>query len=85
MFSVGVPTFTNRVWPMIDEGAQLLAEGIARSASDIDAVWLNGYGWPAHTGGPMYHAQAFGLDQVCRRLDAMGRPASPALRALIAQ
>lgn len=70
------------LWPMIDEGARLLAEGIARNADDIDAVWLHGYGWPASTGGPMYHARAVGLEEVCRRLDVMGRPASPALRAL---
>jgi 3-hydroxyacyl-CoA dehydrogenase len=67
------------LWPMIDEGAQILAEGIARSAADIDAVWLNGYGWPAWTGGPMYHARAVGLAHVCRRLEAGGLQPSPAL------
>jgi len=70
------------LWPMIDEGARLLAEGIARNSDDIDAVWLHGYGWPAHTGGPMYHARQIGIAEVCQRLDAMCRPASPALRAM---
>jgi 3-hydroxyacyl-CoA dehydrogenase len=44
------------LWPMIDEGNRILEEGIALRASDIDAVWLNGYGWPRWTGGPMYYA-----------------------------
>lgn len=72
------------LWPMVDEGAQLLADGIALRESDIDVVWLNGYGWPAWTGGPMYHARQVGLPEVIRRLEAMGIGASPALRALAA-
>src|SRR3546814_11196702 len=39
--------------PMINEGAKILDEGIAFRASDIDMVWVTGYGWPAHRGGPM--------------------------------
>jgi 3-hydroxyacyl-CoA dehydrogenase len=70
------------LWPMVDEGAQILAEGIALRESDIDVVWLNGYGWPAWTGGPMFHAQQTGLAEVVRRLEAMGRSASDALKAL---
>jgi 3-hydroxyacyl-CoA dehydrogenase len=70
------------LWPMVDEGARLLAEGIAQRESDIDVVWLNGYGWPAWTGGPMYHARQVGLAQVCERLEAIGQAPSPALRAL---
>lgn len=42
--------------PMIAEGRMILAEGIAARASDIDTIWINGYGWPAWTGGPMYWA-----------------------------
>ena len=42
------------LYPMVDEGARILAEGIAQRASDIDVVWVNGYGWPAATGGPMF-------------------------------
>lgn len=70
------------LWPMVDEGAKLLAEGIALRESDIDVVWLNGYGWPAWTGGPMFHARQTGLGEVIRRLDAMGLAPSDALRRL---
>ncbi|MCY1403161.1 Fatty acid oxidation complex subunit alpha [compost metagenome] len=49
---------------LINEGIQLLDEGIALRASDIDLVWINGYGFPAHLGGPMYYAEQLGLDKV---------------------
>ncbi|WP_448586463.1 3-hydroxyacyl-CoA dehydrogenase NAD-binding domain-containing protein [Thermaurantiacus sp.] len=42
--------------PMVEEGRKILAEGIAQRASDIDVVWVNGYGWPRATGGIMYWA-----------------------------
>jgi 3-hydroxyacyl-CoA dehydrogenase len=42
--------------PMVEEGKKILAEGIAQRSGDIDAVWVNGYGWPRATGGPMYWA-----------------------------
>ena len=70
------------LWPMVDESAQILAEGIARRESDVDAVWLNGYGWPRHTGGPMYHARRTGFGEVAKRLEAMDYPVSDALRHL---
>ena len=70
------------LWPMVDEGARILAEGIAQRESDIDAVWLNGYGWPVWTGGPMFHARQTGFAEVVRRLEAMGRIPSAALVAL---
>ncbi|MDX1732808.1 MAG: 3-hydroxyacyl-CoA dehydrogenase NAD-binding domain-containing protein [Halioglobus sp.] len=54
--------------PMINEGAKILQEGIAQRASDIDVVYVYGYGWPAHRGGPMYHADRLGLDHVLERL-----------------
>lgn len=73
------------LWPMVDEGAQLLAEGIAQRESDIDVVWLNGYGWPAWTGGPMFHARRAGFGEVARRLEAMGIAPSDGLRALAAE
>jgi 3-hydroxyacyl-CoA dehydrogenase len=41
--------------PMIDEGRKIVAEGIALRASDIDVVWIHGYGWPRWLGGPMYY------------------------------
>lgn len=50
--------------PLINEGAKVLEDGIAARASDIDVVFVNGYGFPAFRGGPMYWAQRAGLDQV---------------------
>lgn len=49
---------------LINEGIQLLDEGIALRASDIDLVWINGYGFPAHLGGPMHYAEQLGLGKV---------------------
>ncbi|MDW6023389.1 3-hydroxyacyl-CoA dehydrogenase NAD-binding domain-containing protein [Mesorhizobium sp. BAC0120] len=43
--------------PMIEEGRKIIAEGIALRSSDVDVVWVHGYGWPAWTGGPMYWAE----------------------------
>ncbi|WP_322966360.1 3-hydroxyacyl-CoA dehydrogenase [Sphingomonas fuzhouensis] len=68
--------------PMIDEGAQLLAEGVAQRESDIDVVWINGYGWPRRTGGPMYHGREIGLADIEGKLAALGRTPSPALQTL---
>ncbi|WP_425317846.1 3-hydroxyacyl-CoA dehydrogenase NAD-binding domain-containing protein [Pseudomonas nitroreducens] len=49
---------------LINEGIQLLDEGIALRAGDIDLVWTNGYGFPAWLGGPMHYAEQLGLDKV---------------------
>ena len=49
------------VYALVNEGARILAEGIALRASDIDVVYLTGYGFPVATGGPMFHAQTVGL------------------------
>jgi 3-hydroxyacyl-CoA dehydrogenase len=51
-------------FPMVNEGAKELEEGIAIRAGDIDVVWVNGYGFPAHRGGPMFWAEQVGLDKV---------------------
>jgi 3-hydroxyacyl-CoA dehydrogenase len=56
------------IYPMINEGAKILEEGIALRASDIDVVWLNGYGWPVYRGGPMYYGDSVGLGRVLARL-----------------
>ncbi len=58
------------IYPMINEGARILEEGIAARPGDIDTIWLNGYGWPAAKGGPMYHADRIGLAKVAERLSA---------------
>ena len=64
------------LYPMINEGAKILEEGMAQRASDIDIVWLNGYGWPAFTGGPMFWADTIGLktvlDGLRRHAEALG-------------
>jgi len=52
------------VYALVNEGARILEEGIALRASDIDVVYLAGYGFPVSKGGPMFHAQAVGLDKV---------------------
>ena len=56
------------LYPMINEGARILAEGIAERSSDIDMVWTTGYGWPKWTGGPMHWAETTGLLQIVDRL-----------------
>jgi len=58
------------LYPMVNEGAKILAEGIALRASDIDVVWIAGYGWPVFTGGPMFWAETVGLAKIVERLSA---------------
>ena len=53
---------------LINEGIQLLDEGIAQRSSDIDLVWINGYGFPAWRGGPLHYAEGLGLAQVLERI-----------------
>jgi 3-hydroxyacyl-CoA dehydrogenase len=57
------------IYPMINEGARILEEGIAARPGDIDVVWLNGYGWPSWRGGPMYFADQVGLAKIAARLE----------------
>ena len=54
--------------PMINEGAKILEEGIATRASDIDVVYVYGYGWPRYTGGPMHYANCIGPKKVMEKL-----------------
>lgn len=72
--------FERLVYPMISEGALILEEGIAQRPSDIDTVWLNGYGWPAWTGGPMYWADHEGLAKIAAGLEKHGLPVAPLLK-----
>ncbi|MNR43582.1 multifunctional fatty acid oxidation complex subunit alpha [compost metagenome] len=53
---------------LINEGIQLLDEGIAQRSSDIDLVWINGYGFPAWRGGPLHYAETLGLDVLLSRI-----------------
>ncbi len=61
--------FERMFFPMINEGARILEEGIASRPSDIDVIWMNGYGWPSWTGGPMHYADKVGLGRIAERLD----------------
>ena len=60
--------FERMFYPMINEGARILEEGIASRPSDIDVIWMNGYGWPSWTGGPMFYADKVGLKHIADRL-----------------
>jgi 3-hydroxyacyl-CoA dehydrogenase len=59
------------VLPMLNEGARILEEGIAMRASDIDVIWVYGYGWPVQRGGPMFYADLLGLANVRDRLEKL--------------
>jgi 3-hydroxyacyl-CoA dehydrogenase len=60
------------IHPMINEGLKILEEGKAQRASDIDIVWLNGYGWPADKGGPMLYGDMVGAPEVLATLERLG-------------
>ncbi|MAK59548.1 MAG: 3-hydroxyacyl-CoA dehydrogenase [Ponticaulis sp.] len=57
------------LYPMVNEGAKILEEGMAQRASDVDVVWMNGYGWPPYTGGPMFWADTVGLKEILAGLE----------------
>jgi 3-hydroxyacyl-CoA dehydrogenase len=57
------------MYPMVNEGARILEEGIAARSSDIDTVWANGYGFPVGHGGPMFWAELVGLPKIVERLE----------------
>jgi 3-hydroxyacyl-CoA dehydrogenase len=68
------------LYPMVNEGAKILAEGKAQRASDIDVVWIYGYGWPVYRGGPMFWADTIGLKTIVAGLEKHGMDVSPLLR-----
>ncbi len=61
------------IYALINEGAKVLQDGIAQRASDIDLIYVNGYGFPAWRGGPMFYADTVGLDKVYERVCAFHR------------
>jgi len=61
------------MYPLVNEGARVLEEGIAARASDIDVVWTSGYGFPVHKGGPMFWAEGEGLPRIVAALQRWGR------------
>ncbi|HYI64102.1 MAG TPA: 3-hydroxyacyl-CoA dehydrogenase NAD-binding domain-containing protein [Allosphingosinicella sp.] len=60
------------LYTMVNEGARILEEGMAQRASDIDVVWVYGYGWPVYRGGPMFWADSEGLPKIVEGLERRG-------------
>ncbi|MBU2031221.1 MAG: enoyl-CoA hydratase/isomerase family protein [Alphaproteobacteria bacterium] len=69
------------LYPLVNEGALILEEGMAQRPSDIDVVWIYGYGWPVYRGGPMFWADTVGLDKIVASLDRNGFEVASSLRA----
>jgi len=59
------------VLALVNEGARIIDEGIVQRASDVDVVYVHGYGFPAARGGPMFYAQSMGLDSTLARIEAL--------------
>jgi 3-hydroxyacyl-CoA dehydrogenase len=77
------------LYPLVNEGARILDERIALRAGDIDIVWINGYGFPAWRGGPMFWADAVGLRAIADAIERFGRDhdfweVAPLIRRLVA-
>ncbi|MFY0645211.1 3-hydroxyacyl-CoA dehydrogenase NAD-binding domain-containing protein [Sulfitobacter geojensis] len=60
------------IYPMINEAVKILEENKAQRPSDVDVVWLNGYGWPADKGGPMFYGDMVGAQAVLDRMEKLG-------------
>lgn len=69
------------LYPMVNEGALILEEGKAQRASDVDVVWIMGYGWPVYRGGPMFWAQnEVGLKKIVEGLEKHGFKVAESLK-----
>ncbi len=80
---VGQDEATKRLtYSLVNEGAQILDEGIAQRASDIDVIYVYGYGFPAYRGGPMKYADEQGLKSVVADLEQYGQTPAPLLKRL---
>jgi len=66
------------IYPMINEGARILEEGIALHSGDIDVIWIHGYGFPIWRGGPMHYADTVGLSRIRDRLARLARESGDA-------
>jgi len=69
------------LYPMVNEGALILEEGKAQRASDVDVVWIYGYGWPVYRGGPMFWAKTEGYGKVVAGLEKHGFAVAQSLKA----
>jgi 3-hydroxyacyl-CoA dehydrogenase len=70
------------IYALVNEGAKILEEGIALRAVDIDVIYLTGYGFPVHRGGPMWYADTVGLKKVYDRVCEFGWEPAPLLKQL---
>ncbi|XP_062438705.1 peroxisomal bifunctional enzyme [Rhea pennata] len=70
------------LFPLINEGFDILAEGIASAPEHLDVIYINGYGWPKHKGGPMFYASTIGLPRLLAKLQkySEAHPDVPSLR-----
>lgn len=66
------------LFAMVNEGAKILDEGIASRSSDVDIIWVTGYGWPRYSGGPMFWADLQGLPAILAKLKALEAAHGPA-------
>jgi 3-hydroxyacyl-CoA dehydrogenase len=69
------------LYPMVNEGYLILEEGKAQRASDIDVVWVYGYGWPVYRGGPMFWGDLEGADKIVEALERHGFTVAASLKA----
>jgi 3-hydroxyacyl-CoA dehydrogenase len=69
------------LYPMVNEGYRILEEGKAQRASDIDVVWIYGYGWPIYRGGPMFWGDLEGAAKIVAALERVGVPVADSLKA----
>jgi len=72
------------LFPVVNEGAKVLEEGIAMRASDIDVACILGYNWPVYTGGPMFWADTVGLPKIIEALETMNIEPAQLLRKMAA-
>ena len=69
------------LYPMVNEGYLILEEGKAQRASDIDVVWIYGYGWPVYRGGPMFWGDLEGAGKIVEALERHGVKVAQSLKA----
>ncbi|HEX4874211.1 MAG TPA: 3-hydroxyacyl-CoA dehydrogenase NAD-binding domain-containing protein [Sphingorhabdus sp.] len=69
------------LYPMVNEGYLILEEGKAQRASDIDVVWIYGYGWPVYRGGPMFWGDLEGAKKIVESLERQGVKVAESLKA----
>ncbi len=71
------------LYPLVNEGALILEGGYAQRASDIDVVWIYGYGWPVYRGGPMFWGESEGWDKIVAGLEKHGFEPAKSLKAKV--